>query len=43
LIAQAERWLQVAPKAMSFHAARINVSWGNMQRVGRIGNHIFYR
>ncbi len=43
VIAQAERWLQVAPKAMAFHAARVNVSWGNMQRVSRIGNHIFYR
>ena len=42
-IAQAQRWLQVAPKAMAFHAARVNVSWGGMQRVGRIGNHVFYR
>ena len=42
-IAQAQRWLQVAPRAMAFHAARVNVSWGGMQRVSRIGNHIFYR
>ena len=43
VIAQAERWLQVAPRAMAFHAARVNVSWGGMQRISRIGNHIFYR
>ena len=43
VIAQAQRWLQVAPRAMSFHATRVNVAWGNMQRVSRIGNHVFYR
>ncbi len=43
LIAQAERWLQVAPRAMAFHAARVSPNWGGMERVGRIGNHVFYR
>ena len=43
VIAQAQRWLQIAPRAMAFHAARVNVSWGGMQRVSRIGNHVFYR
>lgn len=42
IIAQAQRWLQVAPRAMAFHAARVSPGW-SMQRVGRIGNHIFYR
>ncbi len=43
LIAQAERWLQVAPRAMAFHAARVTPRWGGMERVSRIGNHVFYR
>ena len=43
LIAQAERWLQVAPRAMAFHAARVSPNWGGMERVGQIGHHIFYR
>lgn len=43
VIAQAQRWLQVVPRATAFHATRVNVSWGGMQRVSRIGNHVFYR
>lgn len=42
IIAQAQSWLQVAPRAVSFHAARLSPGWG-MQRVSRIGNHVFYR
>lgn len=42
IIAQAQSWLQVAPRAMAFHAARLSPGWG-MQRVSRIGNHVFYR
>jgi hypothetical protein len=26
-----------------FHAARINPGWGSLQKVGRFGNHVFYR
>lgn len=26
-----------------FHAARINPGWGSLTKVGRFGNHIFYR
>lgn len=43
VIAQAERWLQVAPRAMAFHAKRVSPGWGGMQRVRSIGNHVFYR
>lgn len=43
VIAQAQRWLQVVPRATAFHASRVSVSWGGMQRVSRIGNHVFYR
>ena len=43
VIAQAERWLQVAPRSMAFHAASVRPSWSGMQRVSRIGNHVFYR
>lgn len=43
IIAQAQRWLQVAPRAMAFHAARVHPGWGGMERISRIGNHVFYR
>ena len=43
VIAQAQRWSQVAPRAMSFHATQVRPSWGGMQRISRIGNHVFYR
>jgi len=42
LIAQAEHWLEIAPRAMSFHASHVKPSWGGMQRVARIGNHAFW-
>lgn len=42
IIAQAQSWAEVAPRAVSFHAARLNPGWG-MQRISRIGNHVFYR
>lgn len=43
VIAQAERWLQVAPRAMAFHAKHVSPGWGGMERVRSIGNHVFYR
>ena len=43
IIAQAQSWLQVAPRAMAFHAARVHPGWGGMERITRIGNHVFYR
>lgn len=43
VIAQAQRWMQVAPRAMAFHATHVSPGWGGMQRVSRIGNHVFYR
>ena len=43
LIAQAQQWLEVAPRAMAFHATRVSPNWGSMQRVAQIGNHVFYR
>ena len=42
LIAQAQTWLQVAPRAMAFHASFASPGW-NRPRIGRIGNHVFYR
>lgn len=36
-------WDAVAPRAMAFHATRINASWTNLHKVGTIGNHVFYR
>lgn len=41
-IAQAQSWLQVAPRALAFHAAFVTPGW-NRPRVGQIGNHVFYR
>jgi spore germination cell wall hydrolase CwlJ-like protein len=35
-------WHQVAEGAHSFHAARLNPGW-RLKRIGRIGNHVFYR
>lgn len=43
VIAQAERWLQVAPRSMAFHAKHVAPGWGGMERVRSIGNHVFYR
>ncbi|MBV8973046.1 MAG: cell wall hydrolase [Sphingomonadaceae bacterium] len=41
-IAATNAWAPMAPKAMAFHAVRINASW-SMHKVGTIGNHVFYR
>jgi len=42
-IAQNELWSAVAPQALFFHAMHVSPRWGNVTRVTRIGNHIFYR
>lgn len=42
-IASDDMWHPVAPKANSFHAARLSPGWRNKVRVARIGNHVFYR
>ena len=42
-IAIADRWEPMVPRATSFHAARVSPTWGRMERVSRIGNHVFYR
>lgn len=31
------------PKALFFHAKRVNPSWRGLRKVGAVGNHIFYR
>ncbi len=41
-IARSGQFRQVAPRAISFHATRVNVAW-NMTKVAQIGNHVFYR
>ena len=43
IIAQAQSWSQVAPRSMAFHAVSVRPSWGNLEPVSRIGNHVFYR
>lgn len=32
-----------APKALFFHAKRVNPAWRGLRRIGAVGNHIFYR
>jgi len=32
-----------APKALFFHAKRVNPSWRGLRKIGAVGNHIFYR
>ena len=34
---------QVAPRAISFHAARLSPGWRGKTVIARIGNHVFYR
>ncbi|MEP6785242.1 MAG: cell wall hydrolase [Sphingomonadales bacterium] len=41
-IAQNDLWKAPAEHALFFHAKRVSPNW-KMQRVGAIGNHIFYR
>ena len=42
-IALDDKWHDVAPRANSFHAARLSPGWRDKVRVARIGNHVFYR
>jgi hypothetical protein len=42
-IATDDMWREVAPHAISFHAARLSPGWRDKVRVAQIGNHIFYR
>ena len=42
-IASTDMWHHVAPKAISFHAARLSPGWRGKVRVAQIGNHVFYR
>lgn len=42
-IAAAEMWREIAPRAVSFHAARLSPGWRGKIRIAQIGNHIFYR
>lgn len=42
-IAATASWSTIAPRATAFHATRIAASWTTMQKVGTIGNHVFYR
>jgi N-acetylmuramoyl-L-alanine amidase len=41
-IAQNELWKAPAQNALYFHAKRVSPGW-RMQRVGAVGNHVFYR
>jgi len=42
-IATDNMWHPVAPRANSFHAARLAPGWRGKVRVAQIGNHVFYR
>jgi spore germination cell wall hydrolase CwlJ-like protein len=42
-IAADDMWRDVAPRADSFHAARLSPAWRDKVRVAQIGNHVFYR
>lgn len=42
-IAADDMWREVAPRANSFHAARLSPGWRDKVRVAQIGNHVFYR
>lgn len=42
-IATDDMWHPVAPRANSFHAARLSPGWRGKVRVAQIGNHVFYR
>ena len=42
-IAVADLWHEIAPRAVSFHAARLSPSWRGKVRIAQIGNHVFYR
>lgn len=42
-IAANDMWVEVAPKALSFHATYVAPNWAGKTRVATIGRHIFYR
>ncbi len=42
-IAVSDMWREIAPRAVSFHAARLSPAWRDKTRIAQIGNHIFYR
>jgi N-acetylmuramoyl-L-alanine amidase len=42
-VAADDMWHEVAPDAVSFHAARLSPGWRGKTRIAQIGNHVFYR
>ncbi len=42
-IAAKDMWVDVAPKALSFHATYVAPNWSGKTRVATIGRHVFYR
>jgi spore germination cell wall hydrolase CwlJ-like protein len=42
-IAADAMWREIAPRAVSFHAARLSPAWRDKTRIAQIGNHVFYR
>lgn len=42
-IAADDMWREIAPRAVSFHAARLSPAWRDKTRIAQIGNHVFYR
>jgi hypothetical protein len=42
-VAADDMWHEVAPRAVSFHAARLSPGWRDKTRIAQIGNHVFYR
>ncbi len=42
-VAADDMWHEVAPRAVSFHAARLSPGWRGKTRIAQIGNHVFYR
>lgn len=42
-IAADDMWHEIAPRAVSFHAARLSPAWRDKTRIAQIGNHVFYR
>ncbi len=42
-IAANDMWVEVAPKALSFHATYVAPNWAGKTRVATIGRHVFYR
>lgn len=42
-IAATDMWREIAPRAVSFHAARLSPGWRGKTKIAQIGNHVFYR